>query len=79
MRGRIALGAVVIARLVMACVDGVTPDCTTNPAVCNYIEGDAGPLPVGKVDAGKDGASDAAADATVAADAADAADGADGD
>lgn len=60
MRGRVALGALVIARLLAACGDdGVTPDCTTNPSVCNYIEGDAGPLPLKGVDAGKDARADA--------------------
>lgn len=47
--------AVVALRSVVACVDGVTPDCS-NPAVCAPIEGDAGPLPA---DSGSDTSPDA--------------------
>lgn len=40
MRVRLALLAVLVARGAMACIDGVTPDCS-NPAVCAPIEADA--------------------------------------
>jgi hypothetical protein len=52
--------AVVALRSVVACVDGVTPDCS-NPAVCAPIEGDAGPLPL-------DSSSDTSADAATTSD-----------
>lgn len=71
--------AIVIARGVMACVEGVTPDCS-NPSVCSPIEGDAGPLR--ETDAATDARADAATtDAPVFFDArtSDAADAADAD
>lgn len=66
MRWAVAIAALVVARGLTACVDGVTPDCSV-PSVCSPIEGDAGPL----------GVPDASTDASDASrpDAADAADG----
>jgi hypothetical protein len=70
---RRALIAIVALRGLIGCVDGVTPDCS-NPAVCAFIEGDAGPLPTAN-DASSDSATtpETSTDAASTSDAADAA------
>ena len=63
--GFVLLFMLVAARAVVACVDGVTPDCSVE-SVCAPIVGDAAPIVTGdagaKPDAKTSDASDAATD-----------------